>query len=271
MCPDGEVRVDSLSPAHTLSSVPSPCSLEALSPYSFQVSPCGLLFVLYSIWLLISNSNATIGIDWGYLHTCHMFQTLTAALYFGATICTLETLANKSLKHLVTLIMWCQSVCCPRRQEKGADNFSHISIIYQADVFTMCPHKDKGYVLCACSTICKQLCWLKPRTVSPSEFLPTDKDTYFHSSIITVSIVLRYNSCSHIVLVMHCLWMSDPFTITNILFFNNILYCLIIVALILQQHLLKFYISLGKGAYMHIHLLREKIKSSDVNSIAQQD
>ncbi|TNM88050.1 hypothetical protein fugu_006271 [Takifugu bimaculatus] len=33
---DGEVRVDSVSPAHTLSSVPSPCSLEALSPYSLQ-------------------------------------------------------------------------------------------------------------------------------------------------------------------------------------------------------------------------------------------
>ncbi|XP_003974164.2 cyclic AMP-dependent transcription factor ATF-6 alpha [Takifugu rubripes] len=35
-CTDGEVRVDSVSPAHTLSSVPSPCSLEALSPYSLQ-------------------------------------------------------------------------------------------------------------------------------------------------------------------------------------------------------------------------------------------
>lgn len=65
LCSDGEVRVDSLSPAHTLSSVPSPCSLEALSPYSLQVSPCGLLFVLYSFLCstLISNANATIGID----------------------------------------------------------------------------------------------------------------------------------------------------------------------------------------------------------------
>ncbi|XP_070764754.1 cyclic AMP-dependent transcription factor ATF-6 alpha [Enoplosus armatus] len=35
-CTDGEVSMDSLSPAHTLSSVPSPASVEALSPYSFQ-------------------------------------------------------------------------------------------------------------------------------------------------------------------------------------------------------------------------------------------
>ncbi|XP_036970939.1 cyclic AMP-dependent transcription factor ATF-6 alpha isoform X2 [Acanthopagrus latus] len=35
-CTDGEVSVDSLSPAHTLSSVPSPSSVEALSPYSLQ-------------------------------------------------------------------------------------------------------------------------------------------------------------------------------------------------------------------------------------------
>ncbi|KAF7657861.1 hypothetical protein LDENG_00021050 [Lucifuga dentata] len=33
-CTDGEVNVDSLSPAHTLSSVPSPASVEALSLYS---------------------------------------------------------------------------------------------------------------------------------------------------------------------------------------------------------------------------------------------
>uniref|UniRef100_A0A8D3DF77 Activating transcription factor 6 n=1 Tax=Scophthalmus maximus TaxID=52904 RepID=A0A8D3DF77_SCOMX len=33
---NGEVSVDSLSPAHTLSSVPSPASLEALSPYSLH-------------------------------------------------------------------------------------------------------------------------------------------------------------------------------------------------------------------------------------------
>ncbi|XP_020788881.1 cyclic AMP-dependent transcription factor ATF-6 alpha isoform X2 [Boleophthalmus pectinirostris] len=33
---DGEVSVDSLSPAHTLSSVPSPSSVEALSPYSLH-------------------------------------------------------------------------------------------------------------------------------------------------------------------------------------------------------------------------------------------
>ncbi|XP_076582420.1 cyclic AMP-dependent transcription factor ATF-6 alpha [Chaetodon auriga] len=35
-CTDGEVSVDSLSPAHTLSSVPSPSSVEALSPYYLQ-------------------------------------------------------------------------------------------------------------------------------------------------------------------------------------------------------------------------------------------
>lgn len=35
-CRDGEVSVDSLSPAHTLSSLPSPSSVEALSPYSLH-------------------------------------------------------------------------------------------------------------------------------------------------------------------------------------------------------------------------------------------
>lgn len=35
-CTDGEVSVDSLSPAHTLSSLPSPSSVEALSPYSLH-------------------------------------------------------------------------------------------------------------------------------------------------------------------------------------------------------------------------------------------
>ncbi|XP_056133218.1 cyclic AMP-dependent transcription factor ATF-6 alpha isoform X2 [Lampris incognitus] len=35
-CTDGEVSVDSLSPAHTLSSVSSPASVEALSPYSLS-------------------------------------------------------------------------------------------------------------------------------------------------------------------------------------------------------------------------------------------
>ncbi|KAF3834871.1 hypothetical protein F7725_027429 [Dissostichus mawsoni] len=35
-CTDGEVSVDSLSPAHTLSSAPSPGSVEALSPYFLQ-------------------------------------------------------------------------------------------------------------------------------------------------------------------------------------------------------------------------------------------
>uniref|UniRef100_A0A673A892 BZIP domain-containing protein n=1 Tax=Sphaeramia orbicularis TaxID=375764 RepID=A0A673A892_9TELE len=37
-CTDGEVSVDSLSPAHTLSSVSSPVSMEAMSPYSLPVS-----------------------------------------------------------------------------------------------------------------------------------------------------------------------------------------------------------------------------------------
>ncbi|XP_071403028.1 cyclic AMP-dependent transcription factor ATF-6 alpha [Centroberyx affinis] len=35
-CTDGEVSVASLSPAHTLSSIPSPASVEALSPYSLS-------------------------------------------------------------------------------------------------------------------------------------------------------------------------------------------------------------------------------------------
>lgn len=35
-CTDGEVSVDSLSPAHTLCSLPSPSSVEALSPYSLH-------------------------------------------------------------------------------------------------------------------------------------------------------------------------------------------------------------------------------------------
>ncbi|XP_072245742.1 cyclic AMP-dependent transcription factor ATF-6 alpha [Leuresthes tenuis] len=35
-CTDGELSADSLSPAHTLSSVPSPASVEALSPYTSQ-------------------------------------------------------------------------------------------------------------------------------------------------------------------------------------------------------------------------------------------
>lgn len=35
-CTDGEVSMDSLSPAHTLSSLPSPASVEALSPYSLD-------------------------------------------------------------------------------------------------------------------------------------------------------------------------------------------------------------------------------------------
>ncbi|XP_061594126.1 cyclic AMP-dependent transcription factor ATF-6 alpha [Cololabis saira] len=35
-CTDGEVSVDSLSPAHSLSSVPSPVSVETSSPYSIQ-------------------------------------------------------------------------------------------------------------------------------------------------------------------------------------------------------------------------------------------
>lgn len=48
LCPDGEEGVSSLTPAHSLSSVSWPGSVEALSPYSLQVSPCCLLFVLFS-------------------------------------------------------------------------------------------------------------------------------------------------------------------------------------------------------------------------------
>lgn len=68
--PDGELSVDSLSPAHTLSSVPSPSSVEALSPYSLQVSHCFQLFVLLSFGQLtcISNANFTIAIGCEYLH-----------------------------------------------------------------------------------------------------------------------------------------------------------------------------------------------------------
>ena len=40
VCVDGELSLDSLSPAHTLSSVPSPGSLSALSPCSTPVSHC---------------------------------------------------------------------------------------------------------------------------------------------------------------------------------------------------------------------------------------
>uniref|UniRef100_A0A8C6T5M3 Activating transcription factor 6 n=1 Tax=Neogobius melanostomus TaxID=47308 RepID=A0A8C6T5M3_9GOBI len=40
VAPDGELTVDSLSPAYTLSSLPSPSSVEALSPYSLHVSHC---------------------------------------------------------------------------------------------------------------------------------------------------------------------------------------------------------------------------------------
>ena len=58
VCPDGEVSVDSLSPAHTLSSVPSPASVEALSPYSLHVSHCLQLFVLLRFRRLTCISNA---------------------------------------------------------------------------------------------------------------------------------------------------------------------------------------------------------------------
>lgn len=44
--PDGEVSVDSLSPSHTLSSVPSPASVEALSPSSLHVRICPQSFAL---------------------------------------------------------------------------------------------------------------------------------------------------------------------------------------------------------------------------------
>lgn len=54
--PDGELSMDSLSPAHTLSSVPSPVSLEALSPYSLHVSHClpYIIFIIFSFWFAFS-------------------------------------------------------------------------------------------------------------------------------------------------------------------------------------------------------------------------
>lgn len=81
-------------------------------------------------------------------------QTLTAALWIEACtyrihMCTpsLETLINKSLKHLVKWIICFPSERCPASLlKKGADNFSHISIILQADVFTVCQNKDMGYI-----------------------------------------------------------------------------------------------------------------------------
>lgn len=124
--PDGEVSVDSLSPAHTLSSVPSPSSVEALSPYSLQVSHCFQLFVLLSFQLTcISDANLTTVTGCEYfarvspslVRSFHPdgVQTLTAALCFriATHTYTLETLINKSLKHLVTLIICCQSELCP--------------------------------------------------------------------------------------------------------------------------------------------------------------
>lgn len=131
LCSDGEVRVDSLSPAHTLSSAPSPCSLEALSPYSLQVSPCGLLFVLYSFLCSTFNFQCKC-YHWYWLrvftYVPYVPNIDSCSLLWGNNRHTLETLANKSLKHLVSLMMWCQSECCPHCQ-KGDDNFSHISII----------------------------------------------------------------------------------------------------------------------------------------------
>lgn len=49
LCPDGEGSVASLSPAHTLSSVSWPGSVEALSPCSLQVSTCCLFSVLFKL------------------------------------------------------------------------------------------------------------------------------------------------------------------------------------------------------------------------------
>lgn len=125
--PDGEVSVDSLSPAHTLSSVPSPSSVEPLSPYSSQVSssPSPLLALLSLCSLnIIFNANFT------HRHAGHKYlhahppqcapsfcpdgvRTLTAALCFyivtHAHTHTLETPIHKALKHLVTQIFRCQS------------------------------------------------------------------------------------------------------------------------------------------------------------------
>lgn len=128
MHPDGEVSVDSLSPAHTLSSVPSPASVEALSPYSLQVSHCLQRFCPYqflefdwyfhckSLVLVVftycmCSSWCTVGLN---LYPDGV-QTLTAALCFWMKThaSTPETFISKSLKHLVKLIICCLSEMCP--------------------------------------------------------------------------------------------------------------------------------------------------------------
>lgn len=135
--PDGEVSVHSLSPAHTLSSIPSPSSVDPLSPYSLQVSsslppPLLLLLALLSLCLLniIFNANFT------HRHAAHEYLhvhpprctpsfcpdgvwTLTAArlllrLSHTHTVRhTLETPVHEALKHLVTQIICCQSEWYP--------------------------------------------------------------------------------------------------------------------------------------------------------------
>lgn len=64
--PDGDVSVDSLSPAHTLSSVPSPASVEVLSPSSLNVRTRPQSFTLS-----------------GFLHLNSEFQCKLPCLCFG--------------------------------------------------------------------------------------------------------------------------------------------------------------------------------------------
>lgn len=75
---DGEVSVDSLSPAHTLSSVPSPASVEALSPCSLQVRHKCQVFVLSGFLAFELHfqckSHFVSGSE--YLHVCPSFKQL---------------------------------------------------------------------------------------------------------------------------------------------------------------------------------------------------
>lgn len=95
VCPDGEVSVDSLSPAHTLSSVPSPASVEALSPpYFLQVSHRPQLFVLLSFLqhlTCISNANS---------YHCYWLRVFTCVHPLGA-----------QLEQVKASSRWCPNSC----------------------------------------------------------------------------------------------------------------------------------------------------------------
>lgn len=127
--PDGEVSVHSLSPAHTLSSVASPSSLDPLSPYSLQVSSSlSPLLVLLSLCSsnMIFNANCT---HHHAAHECLQARPPSVHTFFLSRWClntgscslafeivthtrvrhTLETPTHEALKHLVTQIICCQS------------------------------------------------------------------------------------------------------------------------------------------------------------------